>query len=64
VSFNGEVLAYRFSSWDEQRLRMFAQSFLWRAAVTTNEIFAGVSLGSFASGPFDGSDPRGRSRKS
>lgn len=42
---NGEVLAYRFPTWDEKRLRMFALSLLWRATVTTNEIFSGVTLG-------------------
>jgi hypothetical protein len=43
--FNGETLAYQFPTWDEERLRMFAISLLWRAGATTNGIFSMVSLG-------------------
>jgi hypothetical protein len=42
---NGEMVAYQFPTWDEPKLRMFALSLLWRAAVTTNYIFSMVSLG-------------------
>jgi hypothetical protein len=45
LSFNGDILAYAFPMWDEKRLRMFSLSLLWRAAVTTNEIFSRVTLG-------------------
>jgi hypothetical protein len=45
LNFNGEELAYKFPTWDEERLRMFALSLLWRAAVTTNETFSAVTLG-------------------
>lgn len=46
VRYSGnEVLIYQIDNWDEEKLRMFALSVLWRAAVTTNEIFRRVTLG-------------------
>jgi hypothetical protein len=42
---NGEVIVYRVDNWDEARLRMFALSLLWRAAVTTRPFFKRVTLG-------------------
>jgi hypothetical protein len=42
---NGEVLVYEIHNWDQARLRIFALSLLWRAALTNNEIFRRVTLG-------------------
>ena len=52
---DGELLIYEIYNWDERRLRMFALSLLWRAAVTKNGIFERVTLG----GPYE---PRLRAR--
>lgn len=41
----GELLIYQIDNWDEARLRMFALSLLWRAAVTTRPFFKRVTLG-------------------
>jgi hypothetical protein len=48
ITFNGETLAYQINNWDEETLRMFALSLLWRAAATTNPVFSRVTLGSYA----------------
>ena len=53
--WDGELMVYEIYNWDEARLRMFALSLLWRAAVTTNPIFKKVTLG----GPYE---PRLRER--
>jgi hypothetical protein len=39
------LIAYQMHGWDEARLRMFAISLLWRASVTTNEVFRRTKLG-------------------
>jgi hypothetical protein len=45
VLSNGNVTAYQIDKWDEKKLRMFALSVLWRAAVTSHKRFESVSLG-------------------
>jgi hypothetical protein len=40
-----ENLALVFDSWDQRKLRMFAISLIWRAAVTDNPIFNRVTMG-------------------
>jgi len=45
ISPTDTSLGYQMVTWDERRLRMFAISLLWRAAVTTNEIFRRAKLG-------------------
>jgi hypothetical protein len=45
---NGETVAYQINNWDEERLRMFVLSLLWRSAATTNPIFSRATLGPYA----------------
>jgi hypothetical protein len=47
IAFNGETLAYQINNWDEEKIRMFALSLLWRAAATTNSVFSRVTLGPY-----------------
>jgi hypothetical protein len=47
IALDGETLAYQINNWDEERIRMFALSLLWRAAATTNPIFDRVTLGPY-----------------
>ena len=42
-----ENLALIFNSWDQFKLRMFAISLMWRAAVTDKPIFSRVTLGPY-----------------
>lgn len=44
---NGEILAYQFEHVDYTRLKLFAISLLWRASVTTNEVFRNVRIGPY-----------------
>jgi hypothetical protein len=47
MAHNGETLAYQIDDWDQEKIRMFALSLLWRAAATTNPVFRRVTLGPY-----------------
>lgn len=40
-----ENIALVFDSWDQLKLRMFAISLIWRAAVTDNPVFSSITMG-------------------
>jgi hypothetical protein len=45
IDSNGETLIFKVDGWKESRLRMFALSLLWRAAITARPFFHRVTLG-------------------